>query len=81
MFEKHGQHIISSIILAGILYVITSVNSLEKQAIRQEAQTTVSNLRYEQLSESVKILSQKFDTLQIKQDALALDNAGRRHDK
>ena len=33
MFEKHGQHIISSIILAGILYVITSVNSLEKQAI------------------------------------------------
>ena len=81
MFEKHGQHIISSIILAGILYVITSVNSLEKQAIRQEAQTTVSNLRYEQLSESVKILSQKFDTLQIKQDALALENAGRRHDK
>ena len=81
MFEKHGQHIISSIILAGILYVITSVNSLEKQALRQEAQTTVCNLRYEQLSESVKILSQKFDTLQIKQDALALDNAGRRHDK
>src|SRR5687768_10253270 len=78
VFEKHGQHIVSSLILAGILYVGSSVNNLEKQAIRQEAQSTVANLRYEQLSEAVRGLNQRFDALQLRQEALALENAGRK---
>ena len=77
-FEKHGQSIISGLIMAGILWVGNSVTGLEKQAIRQEAQTQVSNLRYEQLADALRVLKLDMDSLKSRQEALALANASKK---
>lgn len=77
MFEKHGQNIISGLVLAAILWVGSSVNSLEKQAIRQESQTAMSAMRYEQLSTAIETLTRRIDAVQAEQKTLALENAVR----
>ena len=77
-FQKNGQNIISGLIMAGILWVGNSVSSLEKQAIRQEANSQVANLRYEQLAESLKVVSSKVDNVATRQDAMALENAAKK---
>jgi len=77
-FEKHGQNIISGLIMAGILWVGNSVSGLEKQAIRQEAQSQVTNLRYEQLADALKVLKLDMDSLKTRQEALALANASKK---
>lgn len=78
VFEKHGQNIISSLILAGLLWVGATMTNLEKQAIRQEGQTQIFNLRYEQLADALKILKLDVDSLKSRQEALALANASKK---
>ena len=75
MFEKYGQNAISTVIVALILWVGNSLQNLEKQAIRSEAQANVSSVVIAQLSKTVDTLALRLDNLQARQEAMALEAA------